>query len=165
MADWFALPEEPLRVLAGGAWMHGDEPLVGKVAALFARHVAYEPPLGYVVRIGRNIAPLQVDDTPFVVRSAQPRLVAGELVGVKLILNDGAHEELAPNTLAQGDGHVLYCTIVRSGYRLPCRFAPAHYHALALFMEPLDGSYALRVGTYLHRVAEGLPVPRLVTGN
>lgn len=163
MADWFLLQDAPLRVDATGGWWHGDEPLTGKVAALFARNVALDALGNYTVRLGRNLAPLQVDVTPFVVRSAQVQWDAGVCVGVTLHVSDGAVEPLEAATLTQSDGHVLYCSIERAGHRVPCRFLPGPYHALALHVMPdakqVD-AYVLRLGERAHRIAQGTPRAR-----
>lgn len=163
MADWFLLQDAPLRVDAAGGWWHGDEPLTGKVAALFARNVAVDGGGNYTVRLGRDLAPLQVEVTPFVVCSAQVQWEAGTCVGVTLHVSDGAVELLDPATLTQADGHVLYCSIERAGHHVPCRFLPGPYHVLALHVladASVADTFVLRIGARSHRIARGVPAVR-----
>ena len=123
-----------------GRWYHEGVEITHKLTAdLFSRSIQRDPEGGYRLVVGLEWAPIQVEDTAFVVRR-----VDVEDKGALLRLNDGTEEALDPATLRVGDDNVLYCE-VKSGTE-PARFLrPAYYQLMQNLEEASDG-YAVRLG-------------------
>lgn len=81
---------------------------------------------GWVVRVGREQAPVAVEETPFVVAGIAERPGA-----VDLLLAGGAREPLAPGTLRVGRDGILRATLA-SGH--PARFARAAQIGLGMLL-------------------------------
>lgn len=160
---------DPIRLTATGAWMHGDNPIIPRVAELFARHLAVTPEGRYFIVIDRQSAEVQVADTALFVRSLDARPDGEKLREVTLTLSDGSSQPLDGATLMQSDAHVLYCRaacpafvdgVLRGSLMVPCRFPPGLYHQLALHAE-LDGdAHVLPVGGVRFRFAPYDPSPK-----
>ena len=159
MAYLLELPELPIRVNGRGEWLHGDQPLHPRVATLFARHVVPTPEGAYFIQIGAQRQPLEVVDTPYWVRACHVDAPGEALRAVKLRISDGAEELLDPTTLMQSEDNVLYCRVQRSHLLVPCRFTPAQYHTLALYMETEGEGFVLPVGAQRHALAPFDPRP------
>jgi hypothetical protein len=101
------------------------------------------------LRIAEERAPIRVDDSPYVVTGA-----AVDAHGTAWIdLNDGSREALDPQTLAVGDGDVLYCRVKDGGE--PARFLRAAYYQLA------DRIAVVAGGGFVFRTAAGqFPIGR-----
>lgn len=113
-AGFWAIESHTIRFGRDGRWYADDEPIANpRIADLFARHVTRAEDGSWWLRIGDERAKIVVDDTPFVVTR-----VDGEPArGFRITLNDGSSEDLAPASLAFGDGEVLYCDVKSGAYR------------------------------------------------
>lgn len=161
MAYLVELEEHPIRVNARGRWFHGGEPLHPKVEALFQRHVTVDEAGNYIIQLEHRRAPLEVEDTPFFVRSIRCHRQGGELSRVELILSDGSREDLNPHTLMQSeDDHAFYCQITRGGCLVPCRLGTQHYHELAWDMAYEGERAVLHLGGGSYPIATYDPRPR-----
>ena len=162
MAHLVELEDHPIRVNARGEWFHGTERLHPKVERLFQEHVSLDEAGEYILQLQWRRAPLEVADTPYLVRSMRCVTdAAGALAAVELIVSDGVTETLDPHTLMQNDDNVLYCRLTRAGRSVPCRFQPGQYHELALWADVDDEGPFLRVGAETVRFGEydpGRPV-------
>jgi len=123
-----------------GRWFHEGEEITHKLTAeLFSRSVCKDPAGGYHLVVGQEWSPIEVEDTPFMVRQV-------DLTGNKAIarLNDGSEEDLDLSTLKVGAENVLYCE-VKAG-QFPARFLrPAYYQLMERLVEDDEG-FAVEVG-------------------
>ncbi len=130
MARLLEIETLPLRVTRHAEWLHGDAPLHPRVAELFARHVVPRPDGTYLVKIGFEEQPLEVDGAAFFVRRVELDERDGALVAAAVCLSDGAIETLACESLMQADDNGLYCRVERHGRGVPARFLSTPYNAL-----------------------------------
>jgi len=113
-AGFWAIESHTIRFGRDGRWYADDEPIANpRISALFARHVTRAEDGSWWLRIGDERARIVVDDTPFVVT----RVDGGPERGFCITLNDGSSEDLAPASLALGEGEVLYCDVKGGAYR------------------------------------------------
>lgn len=152
MAEGFHIPEGTIRVNARGQWMHGNEPIADKVAALFAKHIACKGEGRYEISWQQQTQAVEVEDTAYFVRHLSLQQAGDTLRRVQLHLSDGSVETLDPNSLMQSHENVLYCRVRRGQYLVPCRFEVSQYYQLAehveqdgeAFVLPVDGErYAI----------------------
>lgn len=130
-----------------GNWYADGEPIVNRrIADLFSRQLRRDADGRYVIRMADEWAPVEIEDTPYVVRSAD--VDAG---GVTLHLNDLSTEKLDPSTLRVGSGEVLYCR-VKNGAE-PARFLrPAYYQLSPYLDEAAPGRFVLRLPSGTHEI-------------
>jgi len=69
---------------------------------------------------------------------------------VRLVLDDGADEELAYDTLTTGTDDALYARV--RGGKLRARLTTPAYQVLAQRIEEVPGGFALRAAGALHRI-------------
>ncbi len=102
---------------------------------------------------GRDIVRLDAERYAYVdVEDAHLRAMSARWDGdrVRLVLDDGADEELAYDTLAAGRDDALYCRV--RGGRLRARLTTAAVRALEDRIEEVPGGYALRAAGGLHSI-------------
>ena len=122
-----------------GRWFHeGVEITHPRTIELFSKSVVKDPSGGYRLQIGKEWAKIEVEDTPYMVRSV-------ELQGDKIfiILNDKSKEELDPNTLSVGENNVLYCRV--KGGEYPARFLRPAFYQIMQFLEEDEKGYYLAI--------------------
>lgn len=113
-AGFWAIETNVIRFGRDGRWYSDDEPIVNpRIADLFARHITRAEDGSWWLRIGDERAKIVVDDTPFVVT----RVDGDPQRGFRITLNDRSTEDLAPSSLAFGDGDVLYCDVKSGAHR------------------------------------------------
>lgn len=119
------LRQSGIRLDADGRfWHEGAEVMHHGLRAALWRWLDRNPDGRWVLRLDeRRFVYLDVDDAPFVVRSARWE---GERAIVRL--SDDSEEELAYATLHLGEGGQPYCTVKG---RFPARVATAAWNALA----------------------------------
>jgi hypothetical protein len=103
---------------------------------------------------GRDIVRLDAQRYAYVdVEDAHLRAVSARWDGdrVRLVLDDGADEELAYDTLRAGPDDALYCRV--RGGRLRGRLTTAALQAIAPKVEEVAGGFALRAAGGLHRIS------------
>lgn len=126
-------PDKPTLFLdKEGRWFHeGVEITHERTLLLFRRNLQRNQDGTYVLRIGLECAEVEVEDTPYTVKSVTVRGGDGGVpIGYLLHLNDGTVEALAPETLTVTPDNVLYCTVKDSDAR--ARFLrPAYYQLCA----------------------------------
>lgn len=139
MAQIFITDDLPIRVTSRGTWLHGTEPLHPRVQSLFSRNVRPTDHGPYKVQLGHAQAELEVDDTPYFVKSISlTQTDDGQLQDVMLSLSDDTTEPLHLHTLMQSDAYVFYCRIQRHGFWVPCRFTSSQYHSLGEYLDIRD---------------------------
>ena len=139
------LPPCQIQVNAQGELHHNGAPLIHPgILELIFQSVHYEEGI-YLLKVGQQSCQLEVEDTFFVVRRAQPR--DG---GVLLTLSDGASEALDPASLWIGPGEVLYCRV--RGGAMPARFLRQAYYQIAELIEEDGEGFALVLDGRRHRL-------------
>jgi uncharacterized protein len=139
-AGFYAIESHSIRFGKDGEWYSDGERIDNRrIADLFSRCVRRDPRGGYLLQMGDEKAPLEVEDTPFVVRQ-----IGGDPDrGLVVVLNDGTTEPLEPATLRSGADHALYCRVKRGEYE--ARLLRPAYYALARWItERGDGGFSLR---------------------
>ncbi len=160
MARLLEIETLPLRVTRHAEWLHGDAPLHPRVAELFARHVVPRVDGSYLLKIGFDEQPLEVDGTAFFVRRVELDERDGALASASVCLSDGAVEPLACESLMQGEDNALYCRIERHGLSVPARFLSTPYNALMAHADLDDGGAVLVAGGRRWPIRAFDPAPR-----
>lgn len=123
-AGFYSIHTSEIRFGRDGCWYADGERISNeRIASFFSRHLERRGDGQWVIRVGREEVPVQVEDTPFVVTTVQER---DDRVLVEL--NDGTAEKLDPSTLRVGPGNVLYCRVKNGSEE--ARFLRAPYYAL-----------------------------------
>ena len=118
-----------------GRWFfQGEEITHRKTYLLYNRNLTRDESGRVILRVGKEICPVEVEDAPFVVKSlVLSTSEQGELESIELILNDESREQLIPGTLRIGAGHIPYCR-VRDGM-FEARFSRGAYQLLVPFIQ------------------------------
>jgi hypothetical protein len=148
-AGFYAIESHAIRFGRDGEWYSDAERITNRrIADLFSRCVRRGPDGRYWLQMGDERAPLEVEDTPYVVRQIEEDSEGGDL---RVALNDGSTERLDPKTLRAGADHALYCRVKQGEFEARL-LRPAHY-ALARFIElDPDGQFRLHVGGRAHSI-------------
>ena len=141
-AGFYAIESHTIRFGRDGEWYSDGERITNlRIADLFSRCVRREPDGCYILQMGDERAPLEVEDTPFVVR----RVEGDAERGFSVTLNDGSTEPLDPTTLRSAADHAFYCRVKQG--ECEARLLRPAYYALARFVDvDSDGRFRLRVG-------------------
>jgi hypothetical protein len=117
-----------------GTWLYNGLPIVNKAIYLFFnQNLEYSPAGGYQVRVGAEVSPVAVEDTPFVVTDVVLISVPEQGEGFfKIYLNDETEEALNLESLSAGKDNVLYCAV--KGGKFRARFLRPSYYRLAEHM-------------------------------
>ena len=115
-----------------GTWLYNGQPIVNKAIYLFFnQNLEYSPAGGYQVRVGAEVSPVAVEDTPFVVTDVV--LVEQGESFFKILLNDETEEPLDLESLSVGKDNVLYCAVKSGKFR--ARFLRPSYYRLTEHMQ------------------------------
>jgi hypothetical protein len=140
-AGFYAIESHRITFGKDGEWYSDGERIANqRIADLFARCVRRNPSGGYMLQMGDEKAPLEVEDTPFVIRQIEgdPRS------GISVVLNDGSREVLEPGSVRSGADNALYCRV--KGGECEARLLRPAYYTLARWIRETDGRFALRIG-------------------
>ena len=132
-----------------GTWLYNGLPIVNKAIYLFFNQkLEYnQAGDGYQIRVGAEVSPVAVEDTPFVVTDVV--LVSGpeqKESFFNIQLNDETEEPLDLESLSVAKDNVLYCSVKGGIFR--ARFLRPSYYRLtehmlqegeARFYIPLNG--------------------------
>jgi hypothetical protein len=117
-----------------GTWLYNGQPIVNKAIYLFFNQtLEYSPAGGYQVRVGAEVSPVAVEDTPFVVTDVV--LVSGpeqKESFFNIQLNDETEEPLDLESLSVGKDNVLYCEVKSGNFK--ARFLRHSYYRLTEHM-------------------------------
>ena len=143
-----------LSVDAEGRFLHRGAPIEhARTLAVLWGSLSRRDDGRFEVRVGRERAYVQVDETPWVVRGlAAAATPDGAPV---LLLTDGTQEPLDPATLRVGDDGVVRCA-AKGGQQ--ARFARAAQAALAPWLDedpPGSGRFLITVGGSRFALADG----------
>jgi hypothetical protein len=118
-----------------GHWFfQGQEITHRKTYLLYNRHLTHDETGRIILRVGKEVCPVEVEDTPFVVTSLiLSTSEQGGLESIGLILNDESKEPLLPETLRIGKDHIPYCR-ARGGI-FEARFSRGAYQLLVPFIQ------------------------------
>jgi hypothetical protein len=135
-----------IRLDKEGRWYHEGVEITHKLTAdLFSRSVEKDPAGGYRLVVGPEWSPIEVEDTPFMVRRVE--IEADRAV---IRLNDGTEEELEAATLRVGGENVLYCKVKNGEF--PARFLRPAYYQLMQALEETKNGYAVKIGNKLYSI-------------
>jgi uncharacterized protein len=141
-AGFYAIESHTIRFGRDGEWYSDGERIANRrIADLFSRCVRRNSQGGFMLQMGDERAPLEVEDTPFVVRQIE----GDRERGFTLILNDGTQEALDPTGLRSGHDNALYCR-VKSGEYEARLLRPAYYALAQSVKVGTDGRFVLAVG-------------------
>ncbi|MCU0724008.1 MAG: DUF1285 domain-containing protein [Planctomycetes bacterium] len=140
----------PIRVEDDGRWTcEGREIVHPEVLALFRRSLEPSPEGGWRLRVGAELRPVEVADTPLFVKAMRADGPGTYL----LALDDGSSERLDPATLRR-DARGFLAAV--KGGAIPARFARTAYLDLAhLLEEAPEGGLLLRCAGGDVRVEDG----------
>jgi len=128
------IPPCEIRIDKEGTWFfRGAEMFRKEIIRLFCDNLRRDETGRYLIELNGERCRLEVDDTPFAVRSVSAAPAPVEAGEYLILLNDGSEEVLDTETLWIGEGNVMYC-LVRSR-EFPARFTRAAYYQLAAHIE------------------------------
>jgi hypothetical protein len=129
------IPQCNIRIDKEGAWYYGEEEIFRReIVLLFYENLKQDQSGMYLIELGDEKCYVEVEDTPFVVKSVNHTLAEGNNgEAIYLHLSDGTFEVLDPGTLCVGKENVLYCTIRSKAFR--ARFSRASYYQIAHYIE------------------------------
>jgi len=147
-AGFYPIESHAIRFGRDGEWYSDGERIANRrISDLFSRCLRRAPGGGYLLQMGDERAPVEVEDTAYVVRQIEGDIESG----LRVVLNDGSSEALDPRTLRSGEDHALYCRVKRGEFEARL-LRPAHY-ALARFVEvDSDGKFRMWVGGAYHPI-------------
>lgn len=141
-AGFYAIHNSRIRFGRDGVWYADDQPIENaRIGDLFSRHVRRGDGDTYVLEIGPERVPIEVEDTPYVVVAAR----FDERDGVTVELNDQTAEPLAVEGIEVGPNDVVYCR-VKGGAERARFLRPAYYDVAGHAVEAEPGRFVLRVG-------------------
>jgi len=121
----------PIKIDKDGRWFcQGEEITHRRTYLLYCRNLTRDESGRFLLRVGREECPVEVEDAPFVVATME--FISSGLDGresIGLTLNDETREKMAPETLRIGLNHIPYCR-VREGL-FEARFSRNAYQILA----------------------------------
>jgi len=140
-----------------GAWFHKGAPIIHReLLVLFYQCISLDEEGHYIIRFKDQVCRLDVEDTPFVILRTDfvPAGRDGGSERFVLHLVDQSREDLVPESLFIGPGHVLYCKV--KGGQFTARFSRPSYYQIAKHIqeEPESGRYFLGVGHEKHYIKE-----------
>lgn len=142
-AGFYAIESRKIRFGRDGHWYSDDERIENpRIALLFSRRVKRRADGGYELEMGEERAPIEVEDTPYVVR----RIEGDPATGLSIVLNDESSEALDLETLETGSDNALYCRV--KGGAHPARFLRSAYYHLAPWIRPCpsEAGFVLAAG-------------------
>jgi hypothetical protein len=124
-----------IRIDKEGVWYYRGTVMFRKdiVQSLY-QHLKRDPDGGYHIEIGEDRADVDVEDTPYVVKSVSCIFMDGKGKDViNLHMPDDSMDELDPSTLRVGADNALYGIMARVG--IEARFSRSSYYQLAEHIE------------------------------
>jgi hypothetical protein len=134
-----------------GKWYADGEPITNpRIALLFSRHLVQRPDGSYALVIGDEQAPVEVEDTPWVVTAIDDDRNQGFIV----TLNDRTQEPLVPETLAVSADNALYCRV--KGGTARARFLRSVHYACARYVEATGerGRFVIKIAGHRYSLTQ-----------
>lgn len=139
----YAERQGEIKIDKEGAWFFNGAPIINKqIVDLFNAGIEHDGCGGYRLRIGAEISPIVVEDTPYVVTHLEQEQGADGVSCFMVRLSDGTGERLSFETFYLSPDNVPYCA-VKDG-QFSARFLRAPYYELARHIEQEgDGRFSL----------------------
>ena len=140
-AGFYAIESGKISFRRDGNWYTDDERIDNpRIALLFSRSIKRNPEGSYYLQVAEERAPIEVEDTPYVVKAVYEDGHGGFVI----VTNDDEHEALDPVTLEVGLDNVLYCRV--KGGAFSARFLrTAYYHLSSSFFADEGETFSLVV--------------------
>ena len=140
-----------IRIDKDGVWYYRSMEMIRKdIVQHLYRHIKRGQDGRYLIEIGEDRAYLDVEDTPYVIKSlafAAQADKAGDLITLQM--PDDSWDELDPSTLRVGADNTLYG--MARGLGFEARFSRASYYELAKHIEYEDGTDKFYICLNNHR--------------
>ena len=135
-----AIPPCNIRIDKEGVWyFKGNEIFRDEIVKYFYQNMKKDEAGRYLIELEDDCCYLDVEDTPFIVRSAyRSAAEAGNEECIYLLLSDQSVEKLNPDSLWAGKDNVLYCSVKKNAF--VARFSRASYYQIADFIEYSDSA-------------------------
>ena len=129
------IPSLPIRIDKEGAWYYNGARMFRKdILKLFFESLKRDEQGRYLIEFEGDKCLIEVEDTPFVVKSAgRQNREDHENESIEIFLSDFTSEKLDPSTLRVGMDNVLYCSI-KDG-KFEARFSRSGYYQIAEFIK------------------------------
>lgn len=135
-----------------GRW-YADDEVIGnaRIARLFSRHVQSDDEGGWVIDLGIDRQPVEIEDTALVVVAVE----GDSTSGLRVRTNDGVTSELDCSSLEIGADNVLYCCVQR-GERgsFRARFLRPAYYELSRWVEAAGDGPVIEVAGERYAISE-----------
>jgi hypothetical protein len=122
------IPPCNIRIDRNGVWYYqGAEMIRQDIVKMFYGNLEMDDEGRYLIRMGKEVCLLEVEDTPWIVKEVNPAAGPdGNPSAFQIRLSDNSMEELRPEELWMSKENVLYCKIKDGRFR--ARFSrPAYY--------------------------------------
>jgi hypothetical protein len=151
-AGFYAVESGNISFRRDGNWYSDDERIDNpRIALLFSKSIKRNPDGSFYLQVAEERASIEVEDTPYVVRTVEDDGDGGFIV----VTNDEAREALDPATLEVGRDNVLYCQVKGGEYR--ARFLrPAYYHLSDRFVVEEGGQFAILINGLRYPIRNAL---------
>ncbi len=128
------LPRD-IRIDKEGAWYyHGAEMFRKDIWQELYRHLRRDETGRYLIELGEERVYVEVEDTPFVIKSVTFSLADDKEEDViYLHMPDDSRKILDPSSLRVGKGNTLYGAL--AGLGMEARFSRAAYYQIAAFIQ------------------------------
>ncbi|MGO9601930.1 MAG: DUF1285 domain-containing protein [Candidatus Binataceae bacterium] len=149
-AGFYAVESGKISFRRDGNWYTDEERIDNaRIALLFSKSIQQNADGSYYLKVGDERASIEVEDTPYVVRTLED----DELGGFMMVLNDDEREPLDAATLEVGADNALYARVKDGKYR--ARFLRNAYYHLADRLEADDaGRFFLNLRGARHRIGK-----------
>jgi hypothetical protein len=128
------IPPCNIKIDKEGRWFYqGAEIIKQEIVRHFYAHLESDDQGRVIIHWRGERCVVEADDAPFVVLGVtnNPSSSPGE--SIEILLNDGSHEELDPDTLWIDEENVPYCRVRRDIFT--ARFSRKAYYQLARYFE------------------------------
>jgi len=128
--NFLLIPGSNIRIDTEGRWFYrGMEMTRRDVVRLFYKNLIQGTSGEYLIKIGPQLCPVEVEDAPYVVWSTRYAEKNDTLEYIDLLLSDDRVERLDPATLWIGRDNIPYCRILTG--RFTARFSKSSYYQIA----------------------------------
>ncbi len=122
-----------IRIDKDGVWYYNDVEMIRKdIVLLFSSNLTRDASGRYHIEYNKERCPVDVEDTPFVVRNASLTQDGGSTHFV-IVLSDESVEELDLRSLAISEANILYCSV--KNRKFSARFSRPAYYQMAEYIE------------------------------
>ena len=139
-AGFIAIESHSIRFGRDGEW-YGDGERISnqRISALFSRSLRRRSDGGFMLQMGDERSPVEIDDTPFVIRTIDGAPDRGFVA----TLNDNTSEPLDLRSLRVGADHAFVCN-VKDGEFEARLLRAAHYQLACWVTTAPGGKFLLR---------------------